>query len=239
MSRPPFRSEDDIILEPNGLPGPITEVKPTVDALTIEMNSEVRSRDRKAHSFWSKRGETETALVPNTAIDDAARSGLAELASQRLGHSVVVRIVGSTKSASNVVKACVDRPNKRTQLHRGSKRLPGSCKEAPDVMRLLMHSRHQRLGAIVDTPTSIAKTRRPPDVREGRHHPRRAGSTHTLVRWHERNLASFLTHAWIGERLELNQAFPVFGIGNAFKEVDWGKARVDDAIGSRPSNTTL
>ena len=80
-SERPSRSGEDFILEPNGLPGLITEVKPTVDALTIEMNSEVRSRDRKAHGFRSKRGETETTLVPKTAIDDATRSGLAELAS--------------------------------------------------------------------------------------------------------------------------------------------------------------
>jgi hypothetical protein len=124
------------------LPNLVTEVKPTVDTLTIEMKSEVRSRDRETHGFGSKRSEANTALMAHASVDDAIRPRIAELSGQRLSRTVVVRIVDPAKSTSNVVKPCVDRSDQRPQLHRGSKRLSGSCKEESDMMSLFMHGGH-------------------------------------------------------------------------------------------------
>ena len=102
----PSSAEGGFILELDSVPNPVSEGKPTVDAFTIEMKSEVRSRDRGVHGLRSKRREARAALVPHASVDDAIRTRLAELASQHLGHTVVVRIVGLMKSVSNIVKAC-------------------------------------------------------------------------------------------------------------------------------------
>jgi hypothetical protein len=56
-------------------------VKPTVDALPIEMEQKIRSGDREMYGFGSKRSKADPALMPHTSVDDAVGAFLAELAS--------------------------------------------------------------------------------------------------------------------------------------------------------------
>lgn len=74
-------SSGGFILSLDFLPIFVPEVKPTVDALPIEMEQKIRSGDREMYGFGPKRSKADPALMPHASVDDAIGAFLAEFAS--------------------------------------------------------------------------------------------------------------------------------------------------------------